>query len=113
MSLLSGNNSVLDRLSESSSGRHCRIPAKLLIVVLALVSSEAFLPVTLAQAPAVPPTVPVHTSALKQGVTVEQKLASDKQTYQLDLEHDQYVDLLLIKGDLKLVATVFTPQGKH
>lgn len=72
-----------------------------LIVVLLLV----FVIPSLAQEPA---TVPRE---LKEETLAGLELGGEPQVYQMDLQSDHYVDLLIIKGDLNLTATVFAPKG--
>ena len=72
-----------------------------LIVVLLLV----FVIPSLAQERA---TVPRE---LKEETLAGLELGGEPQIYQMDLQSDHYVDLLIIKGDLNLTATVFAPTG--
>lgn len=55
-----------------------------------------------------PATVPRE---LKEERLGDLELSRETQVYQIDLQPDQYVDLLITKGDLKLTATVFAPKG--
>lgn len=72
-----------------------------LIVVLLFV----FVIRSLAQEPA---TIPRE---LKDETLASLQLRDETQIYEMDLQADHYVDLLITKGDLSLTATVFAPNG--
>jgi CHAT domain-containing protein len=106
------NKSTLSGFSEASFGVHLSRLIVLLLLLFAAAEPKCFLTSSLAQEATTPAPNGVAPRDLREGMTRGQELARETQAYQMDLRADHYVDLLIIKGDLNLSATVSGPQGE-
>jgi CHAT domain-containing protein/tetratricopeptide (TPR) repeat protein len=89
----------------------CRRRFVITLLILLVAAFSMCAPFALAQNPATAARNEVPTRRLSEGTTVSHESA-ETQTYQFDLRADEFVDLLINKGDLNLSAAVFTPKGE-
>src|SRR5260370_20451540 len=95
------NQTTLSGLSKASFGLHLS-RVFILLLLFAATDPKCLLTSSLAQESTTPVPNDVVPRELKEGMTSDQELGSETQAYQMDLQADRYVDLLIIKRDLHL-----------